>query len=276
LWAHPEFAMGTQRPSGSGIPLLFPFAGRIPGTSFEYQGTKYELTAGDNQGNAIHGFVMGRPWRVIEQSANSVTGEFHASRDEPALSQSWPADFRIQVTYEVARNSLISRIVIDNPDSRPLPFAFATHAYFRLPVGGEGTAAATQVTVPVRDAWELANLIPTGRKIGIAGLESLAGGMPLGDHVFDNVFTDIPYEAGQAVTRLTQPESGRSLTQSFDETFRHIVVYTPPHREAICMEPYTAIPNSLALSQQDTNLETGLRWLEPGEKYETKIEIRLS
>src|SRR5688572_8608957 len=106
LWAHSEFASGRQRPSGSGIPLLFPFAGRIPGTSFEYEGTTYKLTAGDAMGNAIHGFVMSRPWRVVRQSGSSVTGEFQASIDEPALCESWPADFRIQVTYEVAGTAL--------------------------------------------------------------------------------------------------------------------------------------------------------------------------
>ncbi|MEZ6109737.1 MAG: hypothetical protein R3C99_01600 [Pirellulaceae bacterium] len=32
-----------QRPSGSGIPLLFPFPGRWPGTSFTWQDKTYPL-----------------------------------------------------------------------------------------------------------------------------------------------------------------------------------------------------------------------------------------
>ena len=273
LWAHPEFTSGSQRPSGSGIPLLFPFAGRIPGTSFEYQGKKYELTAGDNQGNAIHGFVMNRPWRVAQESTSSVTGEFQASIDEPDLSRSWPADFKIQITYTVSGSSLLSKIKVENPGESPLPFAFATHAYFRLPVGGKGESDTTIVKVPVSDAWELSGLIPTGKKIGMGELGSLASGMPLGDHVFDNVFTNVKYEGGRAVTSVHNP-AGPTLMQTFDDTFQHVVVYTPPHREAICMEPYTAIPNALALEEQ--GVETGLRWLKQGEAYETEIVITLS
>jgi aldose 1-epimerase len=273
LWAHPEFTGGNQRPSSSGIPILFPFAGRIPGTSFDYRGTTYELTAGDAFGNAIHGFVMGRPWRVIERSTASVTGEFQGSIDEPSLSKSWPCDFRIRATYEVRGAELLGSFAIDNPDTKPLPFALATHAYFRLPVGGKGNVAETLVTVPVRGAWMLENLIPTGEKTGIPGLEDLVTGLPLGERTFDNVLTDIVYDGKKAETKVQDPSTGHTLTQTFDDSFRHVVVYTPPHREAICMEPYTAIPNALALSER--GIETGLRWLQPDETYNTQIVISL-
>ena len=63
-----DFAAGSAKPPHSGIPLMFPFAGRIRGTSFRFEGQRYELEAGDGLGNAIHGFVMTRPWRVIQQS----------------------------------------------------------------------------------------------------------------------------------------------------------------------------------------------------------------
>ena len=69
IWAHPDFAGGNERPSGSGVPLLFPFPGRIAGARYSFGGREYQLEPGDNFGNAIHGFVHKRPWRVVEQSA---------------------------------------------------------------------------------------------------------------------------------------------------------------------------------------------------------------
>ena len=51
-WSAPGFAEGPQRPSGSGIPVLFPFPGRIQGTVFHWEGKDYSLPAGDGQGNA--------------------------------------------------------------------------------------------------------------------------------------------------------------------------------------------------------------------------------
>src|SRR5688500_248798 len=69
LWSAPNFESGRERPSHSGIPILFPFPGRISGTSFDFRGRSYPLEAGDAFGNAIHGFVLNRPWQVVEQSS---------------------------------------------------------------------------------------------------------------------------------------------------------------------------------------------------------------
>ena len=56
LWADAAFDSGEKRPSGSGIPLLFPFPGRIGGAAFTFNGRDYQLEPGDAYGNAIHGF----------------------------------------------------------------------------------------------------------------------------------------------------------------------------------------------------------------------------
>lgn len=272
LWSHPNFLSGEQRPSGSGIPLLFPFVGRIQGTSFSYEGREYHLEAGDGQGNAIHGFVMQRPWQVIDRTETRAVGQFHAAIDAPELLKSWPADFRIMVAYELRGGALISQIEIDNPDERPLPFAFATHAYFRLPVGGSGDVGESAVTIPISRAWELAGLRPTGKVLALGDLGELPRGMRLGERQLDHVFTGIGFDGGMATTALVNPQTGRTLRQTFDDSFRHVVVFTPPHREAICMEPYTATPDMFRLEAE--GIDTGLRLLGLGETYQTTIEIR--
>src|SRR5258708_29988958 len=63
IYAPADFATGQERPSRGGIPLLFPFPGRISGTTFTWEGKQYALEAGDAFGNAIHGFALWRPWR---------------------------------------------------------------------------------------------------------------------------------------------------------------------------------------------------------------------
>ena len=45
LWSVPNFESGLERPSRSGIPILFPFPGRIAGTTFRFQGRDYPLEA---------------------------------------------------------------------------------------------------------------------------------------------------------------------------------------------------------------------------------------
>jgi aldose 1-epimerase len=270
LWCAPGFLDGKARPSSSGIPILFPFAGRIRGTSFEYEGRRFELAPGDGQGNAIHGFALDRPWRVTRQEANLVRGEFQASVDEPAIVDRWPADYRIAVEYQVKGSSLVADISIENPDARTLPFGFGTHPYFQIPLGGS-SGADCRVRVGVQDDWELVGLLPTGRKTASPLAQMLARGDALASATLDNVFSGIDFTNHRATATIEDPHSGRKLSMSFDDQFAACVVYTPPHREAVCIEPYTTIPDPFSLMAR--GVDAKLRTLAPGKSMKTRIEI---
>jgi len=273
LWAAPDFEAGTARPSGSGIPILFPFAGRIRGTRFEFDGREYTLTPGDNVGNAIHGFVMSRPWKVIEQTAHRAVGQFQASGADPELLNRWPSDFRLTVSYELAGNTLKSELLVENPGPSPLPFGLGTHPYFRVPLGASGNRDACRVQVPVSKAWELVNLLPTGKQFEATGKRALRSGMDFSETQLDDVFTGLDFDNHTATSSISDPGSGRRLVMTFDDTFRECVVYNPPHRQAICIEPYTCLPNPFELEKQ--GIDTGLRVLPPGKSLRAQIEIRL-
>ena len=272
LWSAPEFTSGQGKPSHSGIPLLFPFAGRIRGTSFQYEGNRYELEAGDGQGNAIHGFVLNRPWRVTRHDPDRVVGTFQASVDDPALMKRWPADFRITADYRVAAGALLTDYTVENPDTKPLPFGFGTHPYFRVPLGG-ASAADCRVTAPVEYAWELEDLLPTGRTTSMPAAAELAHGMSLASMKLDNVFGGLRFENHRATTKVTDPNSKRTMTMTFDDQFTTCVVYNPPHREAVCIEPYTTVPDPFFLGER--NIDPHLQVLRPGKSFRTRIEIRL-
>lgn len=275
LWADPDFSTGQRRPSSGGIPLLFPFPGRIGGAKFVFEGREYQLEPGDAFGNAIHGFVFNRPWRIVEQNESRVVGQFQASVDDPTILDRWPADFRIRVSYEVRGAELVSVVIYENTGDGPLPCGFATHAYFRLPLADRSKVADTIVTAPVGAFWELEKMIPTGRVLPIAASQQLAKGLRLDEHQFDTVFTQLQSDAdGSIRTHLADPASGRKLTQTFDSSFTQCVVYTPGHREAICLEPYTCVPDAIRL--RDEGHETGLQILQPGERRETTLRLAVS
>lgn len=272
LWAEEGFERGDKRPSASGIPLLFPFPGRIGRAEFEFQGRRYELSPGDVLGNAIHGFVHTRPWRVVEHSDNHVTGEFQASVDDRAILEQWPSDFRIRVSYSVHGSELASEVRYENCGMGPLPCGFGTHAYFRLPLSEGGDPESTRVCVPVSQVWEAEQMLPTGRKLPATGANDLASGAPLAKRRFDTYFTGLRADPdGLYRTQLIDPASGRRVTQSFDRVFTQCVVYTPPHRQAICLEPYTCLPDPFRMSA--AGHETGWQILQPGEAVETALHI---
>lgn len=272
LWAEPGFGPGSN-PMASGIPLLFPFVGRLSRPEQTFQGQRFVVhDAPVLDGKPIHGYVIERPWRVVEQSERRAVGTFRAAIDAPALIEQWPADFELTVSYEVDGNALISEITVANPDSRPLPFAFGTHAYFRLQIGG-GDAAACRITVPARAYWELAAGIPIGPKAPAIGPYALGDGIAFGDLAVDAVFTDLALEGGAIQTTIADPSSGRRVIQRVDPVFRECVIYCPPHRQAIAIEPWTAVPDPFALAAR--GVDTGLQVLSPGESVSMEIEIRV-
>jgi aldose 1-epimerase len=272
LWSAPGFAAGAGKATGGGIPLMFPFAGRIRGTTFRFEGKEYRLEAGDGLGNAIHGFVIDRPWRVTQQAKDRIVGQFQASVDEAALLARWPADFRITADYRLAGGVLVSEFLIDNPDTRPLPFGFGTHGYFRVPLGGT-SAADCRVRVPVETNWELTGLLPTGQKTSPPLVAELSRGMPTGAMKLDHVLGGLTFENHRCTTTVHDPMSKRTLTMTFDDQFTACVVYNPPHREAVCIEPYTTIPDAFTLREK--GIDPSLRILAPGRSFRTRIEIRV-
>jgi aldose 1-epimerase len=295
LWSLPEFATTGAKPMASGIPILFPYAGRLRGTTLHYAGRDYPLQIDTRLNFAIHGFVYNRPWRVIDQTPGSATGEFHASRDDPQLADLWPGDFRIRACYEVHRGGLTCTLTADNPGDRPLPWGLGTHGYFRLPLGSAGDRERCIVSVPARSFWELGGMLPTGRKLLADGTRGIQGGLPFGQMQLDDVFTDLdpgatgkrslPVEPNAAhwptaltsathrvMCRIIDPDNGRRLLVVFDELFRECVVFNPPHREAVCIEPYTCAPDAFSLEAR--GIASGLRVLQPGESKQVRIDLR--
>lgn len=275
LWSHPDFASGNERPSGSGTPLLFPFPGRIGQAKYTFGGREYLLEPGDPFGNAIHGFVLKRPWRVVDERPEKIVGEFQASVDDASILERWPSDFRIRVSYEVRGRELVSDIRFENTGAGPLPCGFGTHSYFRLPLVEGVAPEETLVYAPASKMWELKDMLATGRILPVPVEMELGRGGPLAGRQFDTSYTALKPDAdGLVHTWLREPKSGRTLTQSFDTSFTQCIVYTPPHREAICLEPYTCIPDAFRLAAEGH--ETGLRVLASGESFATTISIGVS
>ena len=91
--------------------------------------------------------------------------------------------------------------------------------------------------------------------------------------MLDDIFTGLTAAGDQVVTSILDPGSGLRVTQSFDENFPHCVVYTPPHREAICIEPYSMV--SAAYDLPTGQERCGLRLLPPGKEAVFHVTIQI-
>jgi aldose 1-epimerase len=275
IWSEPDFGPASA-PDLNGIPVLFPFGGRMNGTTFRWRGVEYTITGGRMAGDAaIHGFVLDRPWRVIEQSGNRVVGEFHASVDEPSLLDQWPSDFRIRMAYEVGPSSLTCDVTVDNPDTKPMPYGFATHGYFRTPLA-DGDGEACEVTVPAAATWVLdENAIPTGEIRPVDAENDLLDSPPIAGRQFNTVYTDLETDDnGAVICAVYDPAADRSIRIVSTGGFREVVVWNPPHRDAIAIEPYTCVVTTFDVEERGH--DSGLRVLEPGQSDELRMVFGLA
>ena len=105
LWSEESFSTGGADRRAAGFRFCFRFPAGCSGKTLRFGDREVPLVIDPKQGCAIHGFVHNRPWRLLESSPSSVTGEFHAAIDDAKLLDLWPSDFRIRVCYELRRAS---------------------------------------------------------------------------------------------------------------------------------------------------------------------------
>ncbi|MFN6103977.1 MAG: aldose 1-epimerase [Planctomycetaceae bacterium] len=275
LDTEPEFGQPGSISARSGIPLLFPFPNRIRNSTFPWVGQTWHLTQNrvDALGNAIHGHVHNRPWRVTRHESHALVGEFQLRRDAPELMGEWPADYRIEVGYQLVNQVLRCDVHIHNPDRVPLPWGFGSHTYFRSPLAPGGCTGDILIQAPVRELWELEQNLPTGRKLPLPSDLPLPEGVTLAGQRLDHVFGGLHGDGGRIETLILDPHAGVQVTQSMGTDFRELVVFTPPHGRSVCLEPYTCVTDAANLADQ--GLDTGWRELPPGASAHLWFEITL-
>lgn len=269
------FENGDQPLSHSGIPLLFPYPNRIRGGQYSWEGKDYELpetlVAYEGAGNAIHGFALDRPWRIVEQTESSVTAAFRISQDAPERLPLWPTDGEIEIRYSLNNACLRADIVVHNPTNEPLPWGFGTHAYFRLPLDSAGEAGRCTIHAPVTKKWVLDECLPTGEIVDPPADGRLSDS-PLFDTLkLDDVYTGVQSDAGVVECRIIDECNGVQVVQRCDDSFREIVAFTPPWTTAVCLEPYTCTTDAINLQQR--GIDAGLQVLAPGASWKGWIEI---
>lgn len=273
LEAEPGFEMGDKRGTRSGIPWLFPFPNRIEKGRYTWKGKNYQLPVSDAFGNAIHGFVMDRPWRVVGADSQSAVAEFQLSIDSPDRLELWPSDFLLEVRYTLREACLRADVRIVNAGDQALPWGLGTHPYFKTPLGSQSQMGQCLVQVPAATTWELNDCLPTGRVLPVDSSKDLRQGAELEGLKLDDVLTGIETTGRTVVTSLFDPAAGIMVTQITDSIFRECVVFTPPNRPCVCIEPYTCVTNAINLEPQ--GIDAGWRVLPVGGEFRTWFEIHV-
>lgn len=223
-----------QAPTSYGMPILFPYAGRIAGGQFSWRGTTYRAEP------TRHGLVRQRPWEVAERSGAHLTCRTTVTpSDDGAV---FPFHFTMQVGYYFGQSGLTVAAKVTNHGG-PLPYTFGLHPYFHAPHRADGVLGS--VYIPATHRWELnAERLPTGQLIAAEGSYDLRQGRTLTvGETFDDVYTSFT-PTGYHSRCAFKSTPGTITVTDRSSKYYHLCLYTPPQRQAICLEPYTGAPDA--------------------------------
>jgi len=192
------------------------------------------------------------------------------------LGRLWPYRFVFEIDYEVG-NGLRVRAKVRNNGDEPMPFGFGAHPYFHAPLGAVGRRGDLTVQVPpAKSEWPLdGKMIPTGSPVPLTGRFDLRNPLKLDDESYDDAFhLDAARDPATPCARLVNGANQTAVEVRAEADFGEFVVYAPPDREVVALEPYTCAPDAFNLTAR--GVECGLRVIKPGESFETGFEIRLS
>lgn len=239
LYASPQWADDAV-PTRSGVPILFPFPNRIRGGFFTHAGREFRLPPNDPaKKNAIHGFALRHPWPVTEAAADAdsawVTGEFRLSAARPDWRDLWPADFTLTATYRLTADALTLDYAVKS--DAELPCGLGLHPYFNVP------AAACRLTTGPLELWPLDENLPAGETVPAPERLDFRGGRAVADGPLDDLFRAAGVLGGHDGLRhlATVQHTGAagSVEVWASPAFRELVLFAPPHRQAVAVEPYT-------------------------------------
>ena len=241
----------------AGSPLLFPMVSfnHLPGAEhhYEWRGEKYPLPQ--------HGFARRSKWKVVKVSETSVSLELSSTEQTRRL---FPFGFRHRVTYTLQGHRLHFRQLIENTSNRVMPFSTGIHPYFPAPIlpGGKRSDCFAELPASRKVTqfknWESWTASPfAAQKLPIS--EDFSGTMFL---------TDLEKQEASFVDL----EAGLRIRLNFEEAPQHrFLALWSSSTDApfICMEPWTALPNSFSRA------ETELILLDPGQKFEAAMWFAL-
>jgi aldose 1-epimerase len=262
-------------PFSTGIPILFPWPGRIADAHFRFAGREYRVAVNEPaRGHALHGLIWNRSFTVTRRGPYYLHAEID-SRSDAELARAWPWPFVLELDYEVG-NGLRIRATARNTGDTPMPFGFGAHPYFNLPFASRGARETMRLELAAESHWPLdVRLIASGPPEPLAGKFDLPGGRALGAETYDDAFhMQAAADASRPRARLIDPSLKLAVEVRADPVFRQVVVYAPPDRPVIAIEPYTCAPDAFNLAAR--GVDSGALTLAPGASFAAGFEIRLS
>jgi len=246
----------------SSYPLI-PFSNRIGDATLHWRGAAHPLPRYlTGHPHAIHGNGWRRAWEVVEQAPARATLELvHTAAGESAGE--WPYPYRARQVFDLTDNALAMTLAIENTGDAPFPVGLGWHPFFPR-------TAATMLSFTAAGVWQTdATVMPTQLE-RVPSIWDFTSPRAIGTTTLDQCFTE-----WRPPATLRWPERSLAATVSADSACAYLVVYVPPDRDYLAIEPVTHMTD--AFNRADAGeADTGTRVLAPGATFSCTMRLSVS
>lgn len=241
-------------------PVLFPVCGSVKDNQVKIGGVTYPMTK--------HGFTRSVMFDVAKIGEDFVELVLTPNEEN---SKMYPFNFAFHVTYTLFDGGYTTTFLVENRDSKPMPFCVGGHPGFACPM--EDGAAFTDYQLVFDEVEDGKNYLAPGGGL-IDGYEYLPGFhnaqvLPLSHDLFDERDALLFCGLKSRGVKLVHKQSGKGLRFTFPK-FEVLAVWSKPHANAdyLCLEPWHGMPEAVGESgnMEDKPYATILA---PGHCYKT-------
>jgi aldose 1-epimerase len=243
---------------------LVPYSNRIADACLAVGGATHALARnfGDHP-HAIHGVGWQRPWTVASaDAASALLALDHDPAGEGATAWPWP--FRATQAFTLASVDggalLTVKLALANTGDAAFPFGLGWHPFLPLAADSELGFAADGVWL--NDATQIPR-----QHAAVPAAWRFDPPRAVGDAQLDNVFTD-----WRGCATLRRPAHGLDVALAADRACAFLVVYVPPGRDFVALEPVTHMTDAFNRAARGA-CGTGTRTLEPGAAFSCTMQI---
>jgi galactose mutarotase-like enzyme len=253
IW-HGDPAHWPQR-----APILFPVIGASAGGAVRVEGRSYPMPR--------HGFARDLAFALVERRPDRVRLRLRATS---GTLRHYPFRFELEIEAGLAADRLSLRFTVTNAGDRPMPYGLGFHPGFPWPFdGGSGERYRLLFERPqdaaVPDVTAEGLLRPGFRRAPFDGRA-----LPLAPALFENGAL-VLRDAGSGGLRFEAPSGSAIVLEC--EDFPHLALWTKPGAPFLCIEPWTAEPDSDGFSGELLD-RPSIRLLAPGATARHAVALR--
>jgi aldose 1-epimerase len=221
-------AVAAREPLGLSSFPMTPYVSRITGGVFTWGDVTTAIAPNMAGGtHPLHGIGWRKPWRVLDQSATTLSLGLTHTGDED-----WPWIFSTRQDFSLFDDHVVHTIAVTNEDARSFPSSLGPHPYFN--------ASDAIISFDAQALWEISGeALPTYRNRR-AVVDELAAGAPASSLDLDHCF-----EGWDGVATIAWPShqvrvEAKCALGNTPIACTRLQLYTPKGENYFCLEPVSA------------------------------------